>query len=87
MSRCDAGEVITVDATDDAPGFAVNVSGEPASPADVAVTLGASGSFRAAYCINRLTRLPSDWHHAMAQNPPNGLGRQPPQGTFQIIAR
>jgi hypothetical protein len=31
-----------------------------------------------------MIRLPGDGHHAMAQNPPDGLARQAAQGIFQI---
>jgi hypothetical protein len=30
--------------------------------------------------------LPGHGHYAMAQNPPNGLGRQAPQRIFQTAA-
>ena len=51
-----------------------------------AMTPGVTGSLRAADGIVHMIRLPGDGHHAVAQNPPNGLGRQAPQGIFQIIA-
>ena len=33
-----------------------------------------------------MIRLPGDRHHAMAQNPPNGRGRQALERIFQITA-
>ena len=50
------------------------------------MTPGVTVSLRAADGVVHMIWLPGDGHHAVAQNPPNGLGREPPQGVFQHIA-
>jgi hypothetical protein len=49
-----------------------------------AMTPGVTRSLRPADGVVHSIRPPGDGHHAMAQNPPNGLGWQAAQGIFQI---
>jgi hypothetical protein len=51
------------------------------------MTTGEMLSFRPAYGVDRMVRLPGDWDHAVAQNPSYGLRRQTPECILQIGTR